>query len=30
MNTIEFKGSFIRTNNFMRGGEKNFRVMNLI
>ena len=25
MNTIEFKGSFIRTKNFMEGGEKLFR-----
>ena len=25
MNTIEFKGSFIRTNNFMKGGEKLFQ-----
>lgn len=25
MNTIEFKGSFIRTNKFMEGGEKLFR-----
>lgn len=25
MNTIEFKGSYIRTNNFMRGGERLFQ-----
>lgn len=25
MNTIEFKGSFIRTNKFMEGGEKLFQ-----